>query len=189
MKTWMSLVVVCGVANVAACCSTSASSQGDAALDQAVTADVLDSGSPDNTASDSGSPDNGPDATADVGSDASDASDAGDVSDAADAVDGAIAPPMRCPACTGTGCTIVEVTTGSRFSCARRASGAVLCWGDNTLGELGDGTRIASSRPVEVLGVCDAVDIEAGAGTAWWWWTTCWRTWGGCGRCSRAGGT
>ncbi len=162
MKTWMSLVVLCGVANTAACCSTSGSSQGDAALDQAVTADAADSGSTDNGSTDNGSTDNGstdngPDVTPDAVSDAGDASDAGD---------GAIAPPMRCPACTGTGCAIVEVTTGSRFSCARRASGAVLCWGDNTLGELGDGTRIASSRPVEVLGVCDAVDLEAGSGTA-----------------------
>jgi len=75
-------------------------------------------------------------------------------------------PPPRCPACEGIGCAIVEVTTGSRYSCARRASGEVLCWGDNSLGQLGDGTTTASSRPVSVLGVCDAMEVEAGSGTA-----------------------
>jgi alpha-tubulin suppressor-like RCC1 family protein len=45
----------------------------------------------------------------------------------------------------------VEIAAGYAGSCARRANGSYVCWGDNTYGQLGDGTRTNSSVPVAVL--------------------------------------
>jgi alpha-tubulin suppressor-like RCC1 family protein len=57
----------------------------------------------------------------------------------------------------------VEITTNYFHTCARRASGTVVCWGDNTFGQLGDGTvGILRSTPVAVSGLSDAVEIDAG---------------------------
>jgi alpha-tubulin suppressor-like RCC1 family protein len=88
----------------------------------------------------------------------------------ADVTDGATSDvpvvPTRCEPCVGAGCAIVEVSVGSRYTCARRAAGSVTCWGDNALGQLGNGTRTPSSTPTEVLGVCDAVEVEAGSNAA-----------------------
>jgi alpha-tubulin suppressor-like RCC1 family protein len=48
-------------------------------------------------------------------------------------------------------------------SCARRATGSVVCWGSNTRGQLGDGTTLPRTTPVGVAGVADATSIIAGA--------------------------
>ncbi|PRQ06693.1 Regulator of chromosome condensation (RCC1) repeat protein [Enhygromyxa salina] len=47
-------------------------------------------------------------------------------------------------------------------TCARRKSGAVMCWGRNTYGQLGNGAREDSTAMVAVVGLTDAVEIEAG---------------------------
>ena len=39
----------------------------------------------------------------------------------------------------------------SAYACASRADGGVSCWGDNEFSQLGDGTDIDSTEPVEVL--------------------------------------
>jgi alpha-tubulin suppressor-like RCC1 family protein len=57
----------------------------------------------------------------------------------------------------------VAVTGGATHSCARRASGAAVCWGNNGLGRLGDGTTVSSRTPVAVTGLTDAVEIAAGS--------------------------
>jgi alpha-tubulin suppressor-like RCC1 family protein len=51
---------------------------------------------------------------------------------------------------------------GAWNTCARRASGAVACWGDNYYGQIGDGTTVQRERPVLVPGVTDAVEIAVG---------------------------
>lgn len=57
----------------------------------------------------------------------------------------------------------VEVACGYCHACARRADGSVLCWGDNTEGQLGDGRTSTMERPATmVTGVLDARGIAAG---------------------------
>jgi cysteine-rich repeat protein len=56
----------------------------------------------------------------------------------------------------------LDVSASDRHSCALLADGRVACWGDNGLGELGDGTRIASSFARIALGVDQAVDVAIG---------------------------
>jgi alpha-tubulin suppressor-like RCC1 family protein len=46
---------------------------------------------------------------------------------------------------------IVTVSAGSAHTCALSLFGNVYCWGDNTFGELGTGSRQSSSTPVEVV--------------------------------------
>lgn len=71
---------------------------------------------------------------------------------------------------------IVEIAAGTYHTCARRASGAVICWGSNQFGQLGDGSMAhslceypsppavdCSLTPVAVLGLADAVEIAAGS--------------------------
>lgn len=57
---------------------------------------------------------------------------------------------------------IVGVGSGSLHSCAVQAKGRVLCWGQNSFGQLGDGTFDYRSDLVEVTGITDAVAIAVG---------------------------
>jgi alpha-tubulin suppressor-like RCC1 family protein len=56
---------------------------------------------------------------------------------------------------------IIQVATGQYYTCALRAAGEVLCWGANDSGVLGDGTFEPHDAPVPVVGLSDAVEIEA----------------------------
>jgi alpha-tubulin suppressor-like RCC1 family protein len=58
--------------------------------------------------------------------------------------------------------TATAVTVGYRHFCALLRDGAVLCWGDNASGQLGNGTTTSSSTPQAVPGV-RATAIAAGA--------------------------
>lgn len=55
---------------------------------------------------------------------------------------------------------VVELAAGRIHACARRASGAVVCWGTNDRGQLGDGTQDSSGTPVAVKGIEDAIAIS-----------------------------
>lgn len=57
--------------------------------------------------------------------------------------------------------TATQITVGFYHSCALLADGAVKCWGNNSSGELGDGTNTDSSVPVDVTGISDAEQISA----------------------------
>lgn len=63
------------------------------------------------------------------------------------------------------------ITAGQAHTCALHQSGAVSCWGWNSLGQLGDGqsgdtwdanTSADSATPVRVREIADAVDVKAG---------------------------
>lgn len=61
---------------------------------------------------------------------------------------------------------IVETASGRAHTCARRASGAVACWGNNGLGQLGNGTGVDSLAPVAVSGVTNAMQLGVTAYTS-----------------------
>jgi hypothetical protein len=62
---------------------------------------------------------------------------------------------------TGFACR-PRIAVGVQHTCGLLMSGHVLCWGDNTNGQLGDGTMMNSTSPVAVSGIANAVGIEAG---------------------------
>ena len=46
---------------------------------------------------------------------------------------------------------VATVTVGNRHACALTTAGAVLCWGDNAQGQLGDGAATTRTTPTSVL--------------------------------------
>lgn len=57
----------------------------------------------------------------------------------------------------------VEIAAGRRHTWARRGGGTVVCWGNGTFGQIGNGlTPINQLAPAMVSGLTDAVEITAG---------------------------
>ena len=54
------------------------------------------------------------------------------------------------------------IAAGNLYTCAVLSSGTVQCWGDNSVGELGNGTTTGSSVPVTVSGITNATAVAAG---------------------------
>jgi len=54
------------------------------------------------------------------------------------------------------------LSLGVSHACVRLAEGGVRCWGENTDGQLGNGSTIHSSRPVAVSGLSDVAEVRAG---------------------------
>jgi hypothetical protein len=73
---------------------------------------------------------------------------------------------------------MIAVAAGYDHSLALRSDGTVWAWGDNSLGELGNGTTTQAQTPVQVPGLTNVVAIAAGDGfslalrsdgTVWGW--------------------
>lgn len=80
--------------------------------------------------------------------------------------------PRPCPA-SGWDCALkpvtvkgvtdaVEVAVGQSSACARRAGGSVVCWGENSGGQIGDGTFDPRLTATPVIGLVDAVQVTVG---------------------------
>lgn len=94
------------------------------------------------------------------------------------------------PGCPGATCkgVPVQVTAmtnadaaevGGVQACAHKKDGTVWCWGNNGSGELGDGTLVGKTTPVEVTSLGNVVDSITGAidsacarktDRTWWCW-------------------
>jgi alpha-tubulin suppressor-like RCC1 family protein len=94
---------------------------------------------------------------------------------------GQLGPDAGVTDCGGTPCTgapqkiplpgaAKQVTTGDGYACALLGDSTLYCWGDDTYGELGNGTPgPAHGTPVKVVITNDVAEIAAGRGRQ----TTC----------------
>ncbi len=64
--------------------------------------------------------------------------------------DGTTAARLTPVPVTALGSGVVEVSAGDGHTCARKTDGSLWCWGDNSSGQLGDGTTTTRSLPVQV---------------------------------------
>ncbi len=81
------------------------------------------------------------------------------------AIVGAGAGEVQCEGSVAPSATIRDATRvacGDTHCCALLRSGGVVCWGDNSLGSLGDGTMNARTAPVTVAGLQRATQIALG---------------------------
>lgn len=83
-------------------------------------------------------------------------------------------PPPQDP----SGVTVKAVAAGGNHTIALKSDGTVWAWGDNTYGQLGDGTTNQSTTPVQAKSLSNVVAIAAGHdhtvalksdNTAWAW--------------------
>lgn len=62
---------------------------------------------------------------------------------------------------SGLSAGVLAVATGGLHTCAVTSSFAVKCWGDNSTGDLGDGTTSSNLVPVDVKGLSSGVSAVA----------------------------
>lgn len=76
--------------------------------------------------------------------------------------DGTTGSPRTMPTPVGGITSAIAVATGDYHTCALLAGGSVKCWGNNEVGQLGNGSTTSSVIPVTVSGVGNAIAIAAG---------------------------
>lgn len=60
---------------------------------------------------------------------------------------------------------VTALSAGGNTTCAQTAEGELWCWGENTYGQLGDGSTTRRTTPVLVSGVINPVKVHAGGET------------------------
>jgi alpha-tubulin suppressor-like RCC1 family protein len=85
--------------------------------------------------------------------------------DSGQAGDGTTITPVLSPKqVVALGTTVVQVAVGGRHTCARKSDGTLWCWGQNSNGQLGDGTTTDTRlAPVQVAALgTSVVGVHAG---------------------------
>jgi PKD domain/Regulator of chromosome condensation (RCC1) repeat len=75
---------------------------------------------------------------------------------------GLLGPCSPAPIAVSGGLILKAIDGGNQFTCGLDLAGRAYCWGDNTFGQLGDGTTTAHLTPKPVLGGLNFVAIRAG---------------------------
>lgn len=70
--------------------------------------------------------------------------------------------PVTEPKKTGALVDAIAIGAGKGHTCALRAEGQLLCWGDNALGQIGAPGKASSDSPLPVSGVAFGVALAAG---------------------------
>ncbi|WP_445082959.1 trypsin-like peptidase domain-containing protein [Candidatus Nitrotoga sp. 1052] len=82
------------------------------------------------------------------------------------------------PVAVQGGPAFMTLAVGHLHTCGLTARGAVYCWGDNTHGQLGDGTLAPSHIPIRVAGTEYFRSISVGSshscGISFQYWLLCW---------------
>jgi alpha-tubulin suppressor-like RCC1 family protein len=75
-----------------------------------------------------------------------------------------VAPTLdgKAGACVPVSGCVEQITVGTGHACAVRTDGVLYCWGDNTAGQLGDGTTVQRDSPVKVTGLGLVDEVVAG---------------------------
>jgi len=74
-----------------------------------------------------------------------------------------LTPVLTPAAVVGLGSGVTAIATATASACAI-VGGSAKCWGDNSIGQLGNGTLAASATPVDVNGLGSGVTALSGSG-------------------------
>jgi hypothetical protein len=75
-----------------------------------------------------------------------------------------LAPCAWAPVAVATSLQFTSLSAGTSHTCGVTISGAVWCWGDNSSGQLGDGTNVSRAHPSHVTLSVSAQSVTAGGG-------------------------